>query len=206
MHNGSGTAKLKIAALTFLVIGAAIFILTLIKGLLYVPEREMSLKFAEAGVFDQKDQNNFPERIIIPKIDLDAHIEQVGLTFKGNMGTPKNFLSTGWYKYGTIPGSLGSAVIDGHVSDGFNLPGVFSDLHELQVGDDIYVRTNSDRMLHFVVVDVKSYPYKEVPREELFNKADAPRLNLVTCEGDWLGEEETAEKRLIVYSRLVGSI
>ncbi|HEY0220935.1 MAG TPA: class F sortase, partial [Candidatus Paceibacterota bacterium] len=133
----------------------------------------------------------------------DAEVEEVGITFKGNMSTPKNIGNTGWYKYGTVPGELGSSVIDGHVDNGFNLPGVFANLKNLNIGDDVYVKTSENENLHFVVVDKKIYPYKEVPLEEVFNKNDAPRLNLITCEGDWIDAEQTDENRLVVYTRLV---
>ncbi len=196
----------KIVAPAIFLVGAAIFFVAIDRGFYHVPNGEV--KESLNNTFDTTfssglEERGHPTRIIIPKIDLDAEVEEVGITFKGNMSTPKNIGNTGWYKYGTVPGELGSSVIDGHVDNGFNLPGVFANLKNLNIGDDVYVKTSENENLHFVVVDKKIYPYKEVPLEEVFNKNDAPRLNLITCEGDWIDAEQTDENRLVVYTRLV---
>ncbi len=185
-------------------LGAGIFLFGFFRGFFFASayeDREMNLPKSFESV--SVDSGGLPSRVMIPKIGLDSPVEHVGITYRGNMGTPKNITNTGWYKYGTIPGELGSAVIDGHVDNGFNLPGVFSKLKDLNPGDDIYVETDKGVKLHFVVEEKKIYPYKEVPLEEVFNRNDTGRLNLITCEGDWIDEAETDENRLIVYARLV---
>jgi sortase (surface protein transpeptidase) len=191
----------KIAAVAAFAAGAAIFAFAILRGSVYSPERE--IKMPGEPAFSAAVRSTLPARIIIPKIKVDAEVEEVGITFKGNMGTPKRLSDTGWYKYGTIPGELGSAVIDGHVDNGFSLPGVFADLKRLQIGDDVYVLAQDGTKLHFIVVDTEAGPYKEISTADLFTKADAPRLNLITCEGDWIPEEETDTERRVVYTRLV---
>jgi sortase A len=196
--------KTKIASLVVVITGLAILVLALFRGFIHVPTGEVSINIQESlEVSKAKTSQGLPVRIQIPKINIDTKIEQVGITYKGNMSTPKIISETGWYKYGTPPGSLGSAVIDGHVDNGFNLHGVFYNLKDLKVGDDVYVKTNKDFDLHFVVEKIAVYPYKEVPLEELFNKKDTARLNLITCQGEWIPEEETDTDRLIVYTKLV---
>src|SRR5689334_11255756 len=126
MHSEGLNINKKIAALALMFLGAAIFTGTIVHGYFYAPEKEMKVTFAKP--IENVNKNELPDRIIIPKIGVNAKVEQVGITFKGNMSTPKSFFDVGWYKYGTIPGNLGSAVIDGHVDNGFEMAGVFAGL------------------------------------------------------------------------------
>ena len=135
-------------------------------------------------------------------MDIDADVQHVGVKADGSMGTPSNFTDVAWYKYGTIPGQRGSAVIDGHVDNGLSLPGVFKRLGELEIGDDVYVEQKNGSKMRFVVVDIKHFPYDEAPRELIFGRSDAVRLNLVTCEGDWIRQQKTYSERLVVFTEL----
>ena len=143
-----------------------------------------------------------PARLIVPAIDIDADVQHVGVKADGSMGTPSNFTDVAWYKYGTIPGQRGSAVIDGHVDNGLSLPGVFKRLGELEIGDDVYVEQKNGSKMRFVVVDIKHFPYDEAPRELIFGRSDAVRLNLVTCEGDWIRQQKTDSERLVAFTEL----
>ncbi len=172
---------------------------TLVSAIYYAPEKEVT--FAKSPFF--LETPGTPVRIRIPKIDVDTAIEPVGITYLGNMSTPKILSNTGWYKYGTTPGAEGSAVIDGHVDDGLGLPGVFKNLKELRVNDDVYIETKDKTMLHFKVIDVQTYFYTKVPREIVFNRKGDSYLNLITCDGDWIQSEKTSDRRVVVYTKLV---
>lgn len=143
-----------------------------------------------------------PARIIIPSLNIDASIQHVGVNAKGSMASPNNFSDVGWYKYGTTPGDVGSAVIAGHLDNGLGIGGVFKDLERLTPNDDIYIVTESGARLHFVVSHIQEYPYTEVPLEVVFNQKDMERLNLITCTGIWISKEKTYDKRLIVFTEL----
>jgi LPXTG-site transpeptidase (sortase) family protein len=108
----------------------------------------------------------------------------------------------GWYKYGTVPGFMGSAVIDGHVDNALSLDGVFKHLGDLKEGDDIYIDTASSTALHFVVREAVSYPSEDVPAEKVFKADDAARLNLITCDGTWVQGKKEYDRRLVVYAVL----
>src|SRR3989344_6970324 len=144
-----------------------------------------------------------PSRISIPSLDIDAKVQKVGVKADGNMATPSNFSDVAWYKHGTVPGQLGSAVISGHVDNGLALAGVFKHLPEIQIGDDVFIEQQDGSKLHFVVEAIESYPYKDAPVEKIFAQNDAARLNLVTCEGNWVKSEKTYDRRLVVFTKLV---
>jgi sortase A len=196
--------KNKIIALSSLLSGIILFVITLTYSTYYNPEKEVPV-LSKTGASFVLATSSVPQKILIPKIKLDTDVEEVGLTYEGNMATPKKFKNTGWYKYGTLPGQDGSAVIDGHVDNGLSLPGVFKHLKELEVGDDVYVINEAGQNLHFKVFDKQTYYYTEVPRTLLFNKKGDAYLNLITCDGTWLPEVKTDDHRVVVYTKLVNS-
>lgn len=139
----------------------------------------------------------FPLRLIIPVLEIDAKVQKVGINKKGNMATPNNFTDVGWYKYGAAPGEMGSAVMAGHVDNGLALPGVFKHLSELKEGDDIYVEMDDGEEIHFRVASTMTYDYNAKPKE-VFNQDDDRYLKLVTCVGTWMPVFRTHDKRLVV--------
>lgn len=143
-----------------------------------------------------------PVRIEIPRLSIEAGVEFVGLTLRGTMGAPSAYADAGWYGYGTTPGQLGSAVIDGHVDNGFGLPGVFARLHEIHIGDSVYVVTRAGQRLHFSVTGIEVYPYDDAPTDLIFGRVDAARLNLITCDGSWDHAGDTYKERLVVFTQL----
>src|SRR3981081_1577001 len=56
-----------------------------------------------------------PARLQIPKIGVDATVEQVGVDRAGNMDIPKSPNNVAWYSPGVAPGQNGDAVIAGHL-------------------------------------------------------------------------------------------
>jgi len=139
-----------------------------------------------------------PLRLIIPSIALNDTIAEVGLNSKGEMDVPAgNTRDVGWYMGGTVPGTLGSAVIDAHVF------AAFSKLRNIKVGNSIYVETDNGQKLHFVVSEMHTYALADVPADILFNRADTERLNLITCAGSLTPDHTTYDHRLVVYATLV---
>lgn len=149
--------------------------------------------------------SSLPSRLIIPRLGIDADVQRLGVTRTGNMAAPDNFTDVSWYKFGTVPGQVGSAVMAGHEDNAISLDGIFKRLGELEVGDEIYVEREDGERLRFRVTDKKILPYNLSGKalEEVFNKKDTARLNLITCAGDWLPEAKTNNQRLVIYTELV---
>lgn len=171
------------------VLGNAVFFSA--KDDISVPEKNV----AEAAI------KNYPVRLTIPAIDVDAKIQQVGVTASGKMAVPTNYTDVGWYKKGAVPGQRGSAVIAGHVDDGLALPGVFKKLSDLKPGDDIYVTTSEGDKLHFVMKSSKAYD-KDADTDAIFNDKSGKFLKLITCTGTWLPLQKTHDQRLVVTAVL----
>ena len=143
-------------------------------------------------------------RLLIPKLDIDADVINVGVTASGNMGVPRSLTDVAWYKHGTKPGEIGSAVMAGHEDNAISIDGVFKHLEDLEPGDSVYVRDTNGKVLRFVVEESVVYPYNLGGQEleRIFHDRSGRLLNLITCTGDWLSEARTNDKRLVVFTRL----
>src|SRR6266568_4449538 len=144
-----------------------------------------------------------PMSISIPKIQVHAVVESVGMDNRGRMDIPTNALDTAWYSPGYKPGMKGSAVIDGHLDRVTGAPAVFWNLKELSRGDLITVAENNGKSYTFAVNRIVRYPYNNFPIKEVFGATDIPMLNLITCNGVWDKNTKNYSDRLVVYSKLV---
>jgi sortase A len=182
----------KLASIIFLILGVLLLVLALgAYTWMSVEQHQMETKWqaesgksaaaARSGTSSAGDEDI--TLLSIPKINLQAAILE-GTTHKSLMLAPGHLENTVW------PGEAGNSVIAGH-RDTF-----FRHVHELNKGDDIYVR-HGGRVYHYVVISKSivapddvgvTYPTKDT------------RLTLVTCYPTYyIGP---APKRLIVVATL----
>lgn len=144
------------------------------------------------------DPSDNPARLIIPSIKLDTSVIEVGVTANGEMDVPDGKTkNVGWYRYGTIPGDVGSAVMDAHVY------AAFKNLRNVKIGDDIYVVNMRGEKLHFRVTDSRVYEFDKLPLEHIFANSDGRHLNFITCARKFIPSLNTYSHRLVVYTELV---
>jgi sortase (surface protein transpeptidase) len=143
----------------------------------------------------------YPVRFSIPALNIDAKVQDVGITASGAIGSPSNFTDVGWYEVGAVPGNPGVALIDGHVDNGLALAGVFKHLSDIAVGDHVYVTNHAGKKLDFVVTSVDAYDYQHVPLNTILDSTTTG-LALITCDGTWVGDRRTYDERLVVTAEL----
>ncbi len=198
---------------------ASLFVTTIVHSAFYAPEEEAALPRVSLtsrthlltptksvlSTFIEKERivDAPPERIIIPSIGVNAFVQKVGINKKGDMGIPNNFSDAGWYKYGPLAGNAGSAVVAGHVDNALALDGVFKHVGELIPGAKIKIVTEKGQTVRFVVYDVQTYLYNNVPIESVFKKDDDAYLNLVTCGGTWIADKHSYDRRIVVYAKRI---
>lgn len=194
-------------------VGILVLLVTVGRGFFYAPNDAVEdtgiavgQELTGAAVTSVKPAEQ-PARLVIPKLKIDTNVQALGITKKGNMAAPDNFTDVSWYKFGTLPGRIGSAVMSGHEDNAVSLDGVFKHLEDLEIGDDVYTVDKSGQTLRFKVTAKKVYPYNlSGPElEKIFTAKDKARLNLITCTGEWVQEIKTNDKRLVVFTELVGS-
>ncbi len=118
----------------------------------------------------------------------------------GTVGVPEGPLQVAWFQLGPRPGQKGSAIITGHYGPWKSgASSVFDNLNKLKPGDKIYIKDDNGTTLTFAVTKTTIYdPSQSVP--EVFNKNDGAYLNLITCNGDWVANQKTYTKRLVVFT------
>ena len=153
------------------------------------------------------DSVSAPSYLVIPSINVDAPVMDVGLAASGDgdLAVPPDATHVAWYKYGPKPGDEGAAVIDGHLDTVDTAQAVFYNLDELAPGDDIEIKTGTGETLTFKVTGTASVPY-DAPTDSIFHTSSTvPQLNLITCTGDWVPSKKLYNERFVVYSELVST-
>lgn len=148
----------------------------------------------------QRAGSELPIRLKIPKINVDAGIEYVGLTPQGTMDVPKGPTDAAWFDLGPRPGENGSAVIAGHEGWKDGIRAVFDDLYKLRIGDKVYVEDEREETTTFVVRGIQAYDQNGDGSDVFSSNDGKAHLNLITCEGTWNAAEKSYSNRLVVFT------
>jgi Sortase domain len=149
-----------------------------------------------------------PVSIDIPAIGVHSALQYLGLTAQHTLQVPApgpRYDEAGWYKYSSTPGSLGPAVIVGHVDSAAQGPSVFFNLGVLRPGDNVLV-TRADGLIAVFRVDgVRRYSKDHFPTQLVYGKTDHAALRLVTCGGAFDPATGHYLDNIVVFASLAGS-
>lgn len=143
-----------------------------------------------------------PGTLLIPSIGVRANVEHVGKKADGTMGTPQKFEDVAWYSLGAKPGEAGNAVIAGHVNNALTKAGVFEHLDSVKLGDVILLSDSNGDSLTYKVTDIEQYPADTAPAASIFATTGPSQLVLITCDGEWVQNDHSFNKRLVVFAQL----
>ena len=146
-----------------------------------------------------------PERVLIPAIDVDADVIDLGLNPDRTLEVPTDFAETGWYTGRSVPGAVGPSVVVGHV-DSFSGPAVFFRLQDLEAGHIIEIHRSDGVVAHFRVTETKMVDKDEFPTAEVYGPTEAPTLRLITCGGDFDRSARSYEGNLLVFAEHIENI
>jgi sortase A len=148
------------------------------------------------GIEPTADPGLPPDRILIPRIELDAQIIAVDaepVQFEGEIlaqWLAPDYRAVGWHNTSVGLGAPGNTVLNGH----HNIKGeVFRDLYQLQTGDEIDV-FSGDQEFRYTVVYTAVLPERNQPLEvrlanaEWIQPTEDERITLITC---WPYESNT---------------
>lgn len=127
-----------------------------------------------------------PVSLDIPSIDVHSVVRDVGRTAEGALETPAPgpfYDDAAWYRHSPTPGSLGPAVLLGHVDSASNGPSVFFRLGELRRGDRVSVTRADGSVAVFVVDEVHRYAKDNFPTGTVYGDIDHAGLRIITCGG-----------------------
>ena len=141
-----------------------------------------------------------PVSLVIPSIGVSASIVHLGLTSSGALQVPPTTAVAGWYTGSPPPGSIGSAVIAGHI-DSIAGPGIFFRLAQLQRGARVYVRRADGTLAVFEVTEVQMFAKDAFPTTAVYGAVPDPELRLVTCGGTFDYSTKSYLSNTVVFAK-----
>lgn len=139
----------------------------------------------ESDYENLKIEDFFPLKISIPKIEVEAIVEE---------GTDRESLKNGpgYEALTPLPGDVGRCTISGHRST-YNA--TFNRLDELENGDLIYLETINDELLAYVVTGMEIVRATDV---WILEGTEKRELVLTTCHPKY-----SAARRLVIITELM---
>jgi sortase (surface protein transpeptidase) len=144
-----------------------------------------------------------PTWLSIPSLGIRTKLIHLGVSSDGTLQVPSRTTVAGWYTGSPRPGTVGSAVIAGHV-DSRTGPGIFFWLRTLHRGDRIYVGRADGTMAVFTVTRVKKFTKDEFPTAAVYGPVPDAELRLITCGGIFDRSLGSYLSNVVVFARLAG--
>lgn len=150
--------------------------------------------------------NVLPASLSIPSLGVNHALEKVGLNSDGTLQVPglNDVASPAWYDGSPSPGSLGPAVIVGHVDSATSGDGVFFKLGAMVPGQEIDVTRTNGAIEHFTVTKVESTPKASFPTSEVYGNTNDPELRVITCGGQFDKATGHYLNNVIVFAQFTG--
>jgi LPXTG-site transpeptidase (sortase) family protein len=142
-----------------------------------------------------------PLRILIPKIGVSAPFVHLGLKPGGEMETPKDPDTVGWYTASPTPGALGPSIVAGHVTWN-RKPSAFFRLGSLRPGDVVHIQRMDGRTAVFAVTKIATYQKDRFPTADVYGDVSNAELRLITCGGEYVETSHRYLANVVVYARL----
>ena len=159
-----------------------------------VPDRTRGLVLPESR----------PVSMSIPGLGITSRLEDLGVDGAGAMEVPGDPSRAGWYDRGPAPGSLGPAVVAGHVTWN-GTRAVFYRLATLRRGDLVRVTRADGRVAVFAVRRVAQFEKTRFPSRAVYGAIDHAGLRLITCGGTYDAPRHRYLANVVVFADLVGT-
>jgi LPXTG-site transpeptidase (sortase) family protein len=143
------------------------------------------------------------DRLVIPKIEVDAPVITLGVDDQGIMQSPRKPFDVGWYDFSARPGTGGNAVFSGHVDFASVGAAVFWNLRELVPGDLIEVRLADGTDYQYLVVSNVSYPRDDAPIADIVGPTGKDTVTIITCTGTFNRDIHQYSHRLVVRAERI---
>lgn len=147
-----------------------------------------------------------PVSLAIPAIGVQSSLLQLGLTPQNTLEVPApgpDYDKAGWYRNSPAPGSLGPAVVVGHIDSKANGPSVFYKLGSVRVNDRIQVTRADNTVATFKVNEVRRFEKKNFPTWLVYGDTDHAALRIITCGGPFDRDSGSYRDNTIVLASLV---
>jgi hypothetical protein len=147
-----------------------------------------------------------PTSVSIPAIGVRSVLDQVGLNPDGTLEVPQpgpRYDDAAWYRDSAVPGTIGPAIILGHVDSAEKGPSVFFDLGRMKTGDMIDVGRSDGSVATFRVDSVAQFSKNEFPSRSVYGTTNRAELRLITCGGSFDSAARSYRDNTVVFAHLV---
>lgn len=131
------------------------------------------------------------DRIIIPKVGVDAPFSYKVVPLGGKMPNPNSWDDVAFYDFvnwpgmGGLPGKGGNVVVAGHVDYINHGPAVFWDLDKLAVGDRVQIRLADGTVVEYAIEFNKHIDAAKADWEAIVSGTADESITLITCVGEF---------------------
>ena len=138
---------------------------------------------------------------------MNTSLIRVGVTSRGSLEVPSgsHYDQAAWFRYSPTPGSLGPAIIVGHI-DSTRGASVFFHLGSLEPGDLVQVERTDHSTAVFKVDEVGRYQKDEFPTQRVYGDTDNAALRLISCGGPFDRDSGHYRDNVIVWASLLNVI
>jgi sortase (surface protein transpeptidase) len=144
-----------------------------------------------------------PTWLSIPSLGIRTKLIRLGVKSDGTLQVPSSTTVAGWYTGSPRPGTVGSAIIAGHV-DSRTGPGIFFWLRTLHRGNRIYVGRADGTMAVFTVTKIRKFAKDEFPPAAVYGPVPDAELRVITCGGIFDRSRGSYLSNVVVFARLAG--
>jgi hypothetical protein len=144
-----------------------------------------------------------PTTVTVPSIGATSSLMDLGQNSDGSLAVPplSNPAQAGWYDKSPTPGSIGPAVILGHIN-GDGKPGIFYKLKDVKAGDQVMVARKDGQTAVFTVSHIDTVPKAAFPSDQVYGDTPDSELRLITCGGVFDPAARSYEANVVVYANL----
>jgi sortase (surface protein transpeptidase) len=144
-----------------------------------------------------------PTTVSVPSIGATSSLISLGLNADQSLQVPplSNPMQAGWFDKSPTPGSLGPAVILGHIN-GSGKPGIFYKLKDVKAGDQVMVARQDGQTAVFTVSHIDTVPKAAFPADQVYGDTPDSELRLITCGGVFDPSARSYEANVVVYANL----
>jgi Sortase domain len=144
-----------------------------------------------------------PTTVSVPSIGATSSLMDLGQNSDGSLAVPplSNPMQAGWYDKSPTPGSIGPAVILGHIN-GNGKAGIFYKLKDVKAGDQVMVARKDGQTAVFTVSHIDTVPKAAFPADQVYGDTPDAQLRLITCGGVFDPAAKSYEANVVVYANL----
>jgi LPXTG-site transpeptidase (sortase) family protein len=139
---------------------------------------------------------------VIPRLGVQAPIENKGIDSHNQMEAPDKPFDVAWYPFTAKPGGGGNAVFAGHKDFAGIGPAVFWKLGQLSSGDTIQVTGANQAQLQYQVTQTWDYTLADIPMASVLAQGGGDQITLITCAGSY-SRAAGYDHRLVVRAKRV---